>query len=104
MADLPPKSLKQFRVEATGPGCPKCACVDIRDGVCRHCGHGRRVVPAYHSGDRCPATDCSGRLIIATTKPDNGDGLRTRYFECKECGQRCSCEVEAASVHSPKVR
>lgn len=61
---------------------------------------GMTTIPQYHSGDACPVAGCRGRLRIASTPPDrSGDGFRTRYFECKHCGKRCSCEVDAATIH-----
>lgn len=62
------------------------------------------TAPRYYKDCPCPRARCGGFLDIRTTSPDNdGDGMRTRYFVCRKCGHRCSCEVPAASVRTRKV-
>lgn len=62
------------------------------------------TTPRYHRDDPCPVPSCDGYLGIATTKPDgDGIGVRTRYFQCRKCGHRVSCEVPTESVPTKTV-
>jgi hypothetical protein len=106
-----PKTLADMAAEAQGGeagACPRCGCrlraMNAKDR-CNHCGKRLPlVVPEFSKGDPCPVSECEGRLTIQTTKPDyDGDGLRTRYFECDKCGTRKSCEIDAAAVSSRRV-
>ena len=61
------------------------------------------TTPLYHRDDPCPAK-CGGFLGIRATGPDV-EGLRTRYFKCRKCGEKVSCEIPSDSVRprSPVV-
>jgi len=49
----------------------------------------------YRDGP-CPK-GCGGYLGIRSTERESG-GVRTRVFECRKCGEQCSCEIPAESV------
>lgn len=57
----------------------------------------------YHKDDPCPK-ECGGYLFVRTTHSYVSNGLRTRYFECRNCGHECNCDVPAESVAKRTIR
>ncbi len=55
-----------------------------------------------NSGDRCPRTECSGRLKVRTSKRSGSDYVR--YLDCDACDYRTTSRVPADTIHRRSKR